>query len=304
MTSDQIKELKNRNKIFVVANRLGLFKRSISENYQSTYCVSCPNVSVHKNNDRSPSLALLPRINKFKCYTCGIEGDVIELVRKVRNCSFQEAILWLDPNAILSSVKNPKAKAYLNKKGLSVETIKKFSVFTGEYWHDGQKYECVYFPIKTGLKYRLIDCPDCKYKNGVNAFHCLFKTIEDSPYDLVVLCEGELDSMVGWQNTGYPFWSSTGGTNTFDPSWVNELKRFHQIIIGYDNDDAGKEGAQNTIKTLIDGGINRENIIQIEVPELLGKDWSDFFTAGMKKADFDELIEIELNKRGNHEFVR
>jgi hypothetical protein len=37
--------------------------------------------------------------------------------------------------------------------------------------------------------------------------------------------------------------------------------------------------------------IDTQKIIQIEVPEILGKDWCNYFTAGMGKNDFDELIQ-------------
>lgn len=298
MTPEKVKELRNGNKIIAVAGKLGLLKRPIDENTQTSYNVHCPNVSRHTKGDHKPSLALLPRKNRYHCYGCDIDGDVIDLVKITNNISFQEAIKWLDPNAELISPNNRVAKDYLREKGLTQETCDKFKVWIGKTNDEGIDYECIYFPIPTGKKYRLFGCPNHKYKNGVRASACIFKTIENPTDDIVVLCEGEFDAMAGWQNTGYPFWSSTGGAGTFLRNWVEEFKRFKQIIIGFDNDEAGRIGATNVVNILVNGGIERNKIIQIEVPELLGKDWCDYFVSGMTKKDFDESIDIWKNKGG------
>ena len=296
MTKEEIREFNQKYKIIAVANRLGLPDRLLDESLSVAYCVHCPNSTAHQNNDKNPSLALLPKANRFNCYGCGQYGDVINLVQLTLGCDFREAVLWLDPDAKLDSSSRKIAKDYLKEKGFTLETLKKFSVFTGEGWDNGKKYECVYFPIPTGMKYRLFECPNHKYKNGIGAGACLFKTVENPPDELLILCEGEFDAMIGWQNTGYPFWTSTAGTMSFESKWVDELKKFKKIIIGFDNDEGGRDGAASTINILVRGGIDRKRIVQIEVPETMGKDWCDYFSAGMTKKDFDELINIASDR--------
>ncbi len=292
MTPEELNQLKQRHKIFDVANRLGLTKHRLDLSSQSAYNVSCPNTFAHKNGDKNPSLALLPNTNRFYCYGCGNKGDVINLVQQSLNIGFQEAVLWLEPGIDLYPTNNKEAKEYLKKKGLSHETLTKFKVYVGDGWHEDVKYPAVYFPVPGGLKYRLLGCDTCKYKHAKGTSISLFKTDEGKKSDTVVLCEGELDAMAGWQNTSYPFWTSTGGAATFYKSWVSDFSKHDRVIIGFDNDEAGRTGAIKVIQTLIDGGVERSKIIQIEVPipELLGKDWCDYFSAGMKKEDFDELI--------------
>ncbi|MCX6726238.1 MAG: toprim domain-containing protein [Candidatus Shapirobacteria bacterium] len=292
MTSEKLKELRDNNKIVVVADKLGLIKRQINLDTQTTCCIHCPNTSKHSNGDHEPSLALLPRVNRFKCYgpACGEKGDVINLVQITLGLSFQEAIKWLDPNAELISPNHQVAKNYLKEKGFTQETIDKFRVWIGKTRHEDVEYECIYFPIPTGKKYRLFGCPEHKYKNGVGAGASIFKTIDNPSDDLIIFCEGEIDAMIGWQFTKYPFWTSTGGAGTFEESWVTEFKRFNQIVIAFDNDEAGKIGSGNAIKTLIDGGIDKNKIVQIEVLEMWGKDWCDFFAKGFTKKDFDEVV--------------
>lgn len=299
MTPEKLKELRDNNKIVVVADRLGLIRRQINLDTQTSYSVHCPNVNNHSSGDHEPSLALLPKVNRFKCYgpSCGEKGDVINLVQLTLGLSFQEAIKWLDPNSELVSPNHQVAKNYLKEKGFTQETLDKFKVWIGKTRHEDIDYECIYFPIPTGKKYRLFGCPDHKYKNGVGAGASIFKTIDNPPDDLIIFCEGEIDAMIGSQYTGYPFWTSTGGAGTFEEIWVNDFKRFDQIIIGFDNDEAGKIGAENAIKTLVFGGIDKNKIIQIEVPEIFGKDWSNYFSTGRNKEDFDELIKLKLEER-------
>lgn len=297
MTSREIKLLKENNKIFTVANRLKLGKRLLDESSQISFTISCPNTVGHKNDDKKPSLALLPRINKFRCYACGIKGDVIDLVKLVNNCSFQEAIKWIDPNIDQFKRKYEKAKEYLKNRGLSKETLKKFEVRTGMGFHEDKKYEAIYFPVSNGKKYKLIDCENCRYKNSFGTKTNLFKTIINPDDELVVLCEGEFDAMIGWERTGYPFWTSIGGAGTFYETWVNDFNKFKLIVIAFDNDERGKEGAKKVIQLLIENGIDKEKIIQIEVPEILGKDWSDYFNNGMTKNDFDELVNSKTKNR-------
>lgn len=298
MTPAKLKELRDGHKIITVARDLGLLKRQIDDNSKSSFNINCPNTNGHSHGDHRPSLAILPVKNRFHCYGCGSDGDVFNLIQLTKGVSLPEAIKWLDPNAELYPTSHQEAKKYLKDKGLSPETLSKFKVYVGETWDNDKQYECVYFPIPTGKKYRLFGCEDCKYKNGIGAGASIFKTIENPADDLVVLCEGELDAMSGWQNTEYPFWTSTAGANEFLPEWVDEFRKFNQIVVGFDNDPAGQNGAQNTIETLIKGGVDSKKIIKIEVPEILGKDWCDYFSGGMTKKDFDELIYIVKNTGG------
>ena len=49
----------------------------------------------HKHGDRNPSLGLNRRTNRYKCFTCGVQGDQIELVQQVQGCDFRQATEWL-----------------------------------------------------------------------------------------------------------------------------------------------------------------------------------------------------------------
>jgi len=47
------------------------------------------------HDDRNPSFSIRSATNRFTCYACGENGDVIDLVMKMRNISFVDACEWL-----------------------------------------------------------------------------------------------------------------------------------------------------------------------------------------------------------------
>lgn len=48
---------------------------------------SCP-----LHNDKTPSLKYYEKENKVHCFSCGFQGDVIDVVMKIRECSFIDAV--------------------------------------------------------------------------------------------------------------------------------------------------------------------------------------------------------------------
>lgn len=69
----------------------------------------CFNGTGHRGGeDRNPSLVFLTRVNRFQCYTCGVKGDVIDLVRFVRGCNHPEALQWISSH--FSDAANTSAK--------------------------------------------------------------------------------------------------------------------------------------------------------------------------------------------------
>lgn len=65
----------------------------------------------------------------------------------------------------------------------------------------------------------------------------------------VVVCEGEIDAMLLCQ-VGYNAVSSTGGAGTWKPEWAKLFAAVRSIIILYDNDAAGRDGALKVRATL------------------------------------------------------
>lgn len=60
----------------------------------------CPRPEGHSNGDRTPSVSVWPERNSFKCWVCAdVHGDVIDLVRLVKGCTFREALEFLGASA-------------------------------------------------------------------------------------------------------------------------------------------------------------------------------------------------------------
>ena len=73
--------------------------------------------TAHKNGDRNPSLGLDTRANRFKCFSCGIQGDTIELVMQARGLDFKQATEWLADtfNAPISRINAEPSKTFIDR---------------------------------------------------------------------------------------------------------------------------------------------------------------------------------------------
>ena len=83
----QIQDVKQNTNIIDIALRLGLEVRS-----NKSRCFHPEN---HANGDRTPSLSFSPSRGVFKCFGCGIGGDVFNLVQQVKACKFPEAYCFI-----------------------------------------------------------------------------------------------------------------------------------------------------------------------------------------------------------------
>jgi len=87
-----IEALKARHPILEVARDLGL---EVNHNR-----FRCPRNERHSHGDRTPSVSLWPDKGAFKCWVCpDVKGDVIDLVRIVRNTDFTGAIAFLEKHS-------------------------------------------------------------------------------------------------------------------------------------------------------------------------------------------------------------
>jgi hypothetical protein len=83
----KIQVIKQNTNIIEIAIRLGLDVRS-----NKSRCFHPEN---HANGDRTPSLSFSPSRGIYKCFGCGIGGDVFSLVQQAKECSFPEAYCFI-----------------------------------------------------------------------------------------------------------------------------------------------------------------------------------------------------------------
>lgn len=95
MDKAEIEALKAARPILQVLQDLGVETRNNR--------FRCPRPEGHANGDRTPSVSVWPERGSFKCWVCAdVHGDIIDLVRLVKGCTFREALEFLgaSPDAL------------------------------------------------------------------------------------------------------------------------------------------------------------------------------------------------------------
>lgn len=175
-----------------------------------------------------------------------------------------------------------RIKEWLNARKLSDAIIEEYGI----YW-DGKR---IVIPIHDVMgnvlfnKYRRDpisnDMPKYRYDKGGTT--TIYGTRELERADnYIVLCEGEFDALC-LLSQGIPACTTTGGAASFSPELKDCFKGL-EVIICYDNDQAGYKGAFHAHAVLEQSKIKF-------LPKGI-KDVTDFFVAGKTKEDFLNLPE-------------
>ena len=187
-----IAEVQQRNDIVdVISQYVHLQKKG------SNYMACCP-----FHSEKTPSFSVSRSRQLYKCFGCGEGGSVITFLQKYENYSFPEAIRVLAERAgvelpqeelseaakkkesrrvrllevnkaaagyyyyLLRSEKGKVASEYLNRRGLTDETRRRFGLgYASSYGNDlitylKQKNFVMY--VKTKIRVRFIFKPNCK----------------------------------------------------------------------------------------------------------------------------------------------
>ena len=72
------------------------------------------------HQDRHPSLHFDIKRNRFKCFSCGASGNVIDLVMRYMNISFKEAVAWMTNGSIQFVEPKPQQTSYDKEKKVDV----------------------------------------------------------------------------------------------------------------------------------------------------------------------------------------
>jgi DNA primase catalytic core len=105
-------------------------------------------------------------------------------------------------------------------------------------------------------------------------------------YDTIIIVESVIDCLslitIGFENV-QPLY----GAGTFTEEHLQALKndRVKEVVLGLDNDAAGRNGCEKHKKTLIDEGFS----VKVITPPA-GKDWNDCLVAGTGKQEIETLI--------------
>ena len=228
------------------------------------------------HNEKVPSMSFDSKGKKFRCFSCGYTYDIFNHYQEHHDKSFIEAIKSIvsdfnintdkllvetDRRAIKPPIvhKNDISKAlnYINKRKITESTTKYANVkeddkgnIVFEYKNElGEHISNKYRPA------RKIDKDKKELKmwfekdTNINTLYLMDKASFIEP---LVICEGEFDALslieAGYKNAvSVP----TGCKST---EWINVnwtwLEQFEEIILWFDNDEAGKEGVKEVFNRL------------------------------------------------------
>ena len=172
------------------------------------------------------------------------------------------------------------------KRGLNDETLKRRML-----GYDGDRYMIPVYDASGSLvnvrRYKPESVRDkmMNWPGYGSASLYLMDNIAHS--DQVLLCEGELDALIGEQY-GFATVTATAGAGTWQEQWSNAFTGKHVYIV-YDNDNAGEAGARkvaNHLRKVAAG------VYVVRLPVAPKQDLTDFFVAqGLGKNDLKSLLE-------------
>jgi DNA primase len=102
----------------------------------------------------------------------------------------------------------------------------------------------------------------------------------------IIICEGEFDRLV-LEGQGFPAVTSTGGAGVFRPEWAEAFQEIPTVYVCFDNDAAGRAGADRVARL-----IPRAKVVRL--PAEVGEhgDVTDFFVRlGRNREDSLRLLE-------------
>lgn len=239
----------------------------------------------------------------WKDFSSGESGDLLDLWAASRGLTvaqaMSEAKQYLGvrdtmPERDVKAFKRPEkpqcqtpkgaVAEWLKTRGLTEKTIADFKI--GEQLRGGKSYAV--FPylrdaVLVNAKYRNpADKKDMRQEGGAEP--CLFGWhLIDPKARTIAICEGEIDAM-SLHQVGIPALSVNAGAGNhqwLENDW-ERLERFSEILVFYDNDEAGNKGAAEVIHRL---GTERCKKVVLPV-----KDANDYLLEGADYSDFEAAI--------------
>lgn len=285
MLKDIVNNIKDQINSEMVRDRIST---DLNLNVKNNKCL-CFN---HK--DSKPSMSFDLKRKKFKCFACSYSYDIFNHYQEYYNKSFSEAIksivsdfgLNIEVNIDDTDRKLKKAPtkhnnytenilSYCEKRNISKSTI--------DYVGVKENNNCVVFEYKNELgehlanKYRKTkksEGPKMWFEKGTNV-NTLFNMDKVNVSEPLLITEGEFDCLSaiesGFKNTvSIP--SGVNGTNEWITSNWTFIEQFEEIIIWFDNDEAGIKGAREVFNRLPNASVKIVRCeIANDVNELLHK---------------------------------
>ena len=236
------------------------------------------------HSESNPSMSFDVKKKKFKCFSCGQSYDIFNHYQQYYNLSFLEALksivrdFNLNIDVIINESdrkpkKSPTKHENYNKNILTYCEKRNISKDTIDYVGVKENNNCVVFEYRNELgehlanKYRKTkksEGPKMWFEKGTNV-NTLFNMDKVNLSETLLITEGEFDCLSaiesGFKNTvSIP--SGVNGTNEWITSNWTFIEQFEEIIIWFDNDEAGIKGAREVFNRLPNSSVK---IVRCEV---------------------------------------
>jgi hypothetical protein len=229
---------------------------------------------------------------QYECKKCGEKGNLVTLAKH-----FGDGIQEIALNPRISTKEPPSGtkfdaelvetchqalpshiRQYLNARGITDAVIEAHKLGWGRFYN--KWWITIPIPDVYGAFqfFKLRQDPNAgddkiTYPKGVEAQIYGWETLTNLNNPLVI-CEGELDRLA-LLSKNIPAITSTHGAMTFKQEWCEKIGKGRKIYICYDNDDAGKKGAEKVAKMVENGG-NETYIITLPQEVGEGGDITDY----------------------------
>jgi DNA primase len=246
-----------------------------------------------KSGNAEGHLYFATETGQYDCKKCGARGNIITLVKHLGDSIQDVALNPITPKNPRKSTKfdaelvetchqalPSHIRQYLNARGIIDAVLNEYKLgwgnFYGKWW--------ITIPIKDIYGafsfFKLRQDPSAgsdkiTYPKGVEAQIYGWEILTNLNIKEFTICEGELDRLA-LLSKNITAITSTHGAMTFKQEWSEKVGKGRKIYICYDNDDAGRKGAERVAK--ISENIGNETYI-ITLPNEVGEggDITDYF---------------------------
>ena len=229
---------------------------------------------------------------QYDCKKCGAKGNLITLAKHLgddvkdialnatpakkarKSTKFDTSLVETCHSSLPNHIRQ-----YLNARGITDVAISEYKLGWGEFY--GKWW--ITIPIKNTegdfAFFKLRQDPNqgkekMTYPKGIEAQIYDWETLQKVT-DRIFICEGELDRLL-LISKGIPAITGTHGAGTFKEEWCKMLVNVRQIYVCFDNDEAGKKGAEKALKMLANVS-NKTYLVSLPAEVGVGGDITDYF---------------------------
>lgn len=239
---------------------------------------------------------------QYDCKKCGAKGNIHTLAQhlgdkksdvflntKTSNPKNISIARTLSPNIVEKCSREipERIRKYLNDRGITDDLIRDHHIGFGSFYNSNW----ITIPVKdeagkfSFLKLRKDPEDEANpvkskvFPYGKEADIYGWDTLKDAE-EKIIICEGEFDRLV-LLSRGIPAVTSTGGAGTFKKEWLWNFAHLKNIYVCFDNDDAGRKGADRALELFLSNGKIDAKLFKITLPEEVKEhgDITDYFVA-------------------------